>query len=202
MSLARYRLVAGELGKFIKRGPVLEIGSGTGRLLIEIARNVPDVYLTGIDISDEMIALSRLNTQKEGLSGRIEFREIPVEELSSFQENSFELVLSHASFSGWLRPEESLKEIAGILKPDGMLYISDWNRSAPMDAVSALARRALNEPEHLERIRMAFQAAYTGKELKKLLSDFIAETNKGGGPFRLIQFSTEEHWMTAVLKKI
>lgn len=190
MSQTRYELVASELRRYIKKGPILEIGCGTGRLLIEIARQESKLHLTGIDISGEMVALARVNSQKEGLSGRIDLRELPAEELSSFQDSSFQLVLSHASFSGWLRPVEILEEIARVLEPGGFLFISDWNRASPMDSISALMRRALNEPEHLERIRMAFEAAYTEREFKSFLS---------GSPFEIIDFHAEDHWMTAVL---
>lgn len=57
----------GELGAAIAEvivavpaaGPVLEVGTGTGVLGIEIARRIPDVELNGLDISPAMLARAR-----------------------------------------------------------------------------------------------------------------------------------------------
>lgn len=40
-------------------GPVLEVGTGTGVLGIEVARRLPDVELNGLDISPSMLAHAR-----------------------------------------------------------------------------------------------------------------------------------------------
>jgi len=192
MSMARYRFVAEDLKRFLIGGKLLEVGCGTGRLLITLAEELPEISFKGADISEEMLCLARANAQKEGFSESISLLKGTAEELSEIPDSSFDCVLSHASFSGWLDPENSLKEISRILKPGGVLYISDWRRDAPMEAVSALMRRAMNEPAHLERIRMAFEAAYSEGEFKGILSH---------SPFALIEFRTEDHWMTGVLRK-
>lgn len=40
-------------------GPVLEVGTGTGVLGIEVARRVPELELSGLDISPDMLARAR-----------------------------------------------------------------------------------------------------------------------------------------------
>ena len=47
-------------------GPVLEIGCGTGRVLLPIAR--AGVDMTGMDASPEMLEICRRRLQSEGLS--------------------------------------------------------------------------------------------------------------------------------------
>jgi ubiquinone/menaquinone biosynthesis C-methylase UbiE len=193
MSLERYRDVAKDLKRLLLNGKLLDIGCGTGRLLLTLAEEFPETSFNGIDISEEMLYMARANAQRAGLSEKISFKKASAEELELILANSFGFVLSHASFSGWLDPILSLKEISRILKPDGILYISDWNRSAPSDVFSSLMRRALNESEHLERIRMAMEAAYTEEEFKGIL---------GQAPFTFLDFRTRDHWMTAVLKRM
>jgi len=218
--MARYRAVAEDLKRFLIKGKLLDIGCGTGRLLFLLLREMPQISATGIDVSEEMLSLARGNAQKEGFSERISLLKGTAEELQVFTSDGFDCVLSHASFSGWLAPEIALEEIARILKPDGILYISDWNRSAPAHAFSSLIRRALNEPAHLERIRMGFEAAYSEGEFKDILSKVAdksrdvnsirhspapayAGVNSSGNPesFALLDFRTEDHWMTGVLRK-
>lgn len=50
---------------------VLEIGCGTGRNLIRAARQYPQAYFYGIDISNEMLATARESIARAGLSARV-----------------------------------------------------------------------------------------------------------------------------------
>jgi S-adenosylmethionine-diacylgycerolhomoserine-N-methlytransferase len=52
-------------------GTVLEVGCGTGRNLIAVARRYPSARLYGLDISQEMLATARANVARAGLSARI-----------------------------------------------------------------------------------------------------------------------------------
>jgi len=45
---------------------VLEIGCGTGRNLVELARRFPRAHLTGVDLSDSMLAVARRKTAALG----------------------------------------------------------------------------------------------------------------------------------------
>ena len=53
-------------------GPVLELGSGTGRILIPIARE--GIKITGIDLSDQMISMmkEKLKTESDGTISKVE----------------------------------------------------------------------------------------------------------------------------------
>ncbi|MFM9977930.1 MAG: class I SAM-dependent methyltransferase [Sphingomonadaceae bacterium] len=52
-------------------GSVLEVGCGTGRNLIAVARRYPDARLFGLDISEEMLATARAKIAAAGLDARI-----------------------------------------------------------------------------------------------------------------------------------
>ncbi len=52
-------------------GSVLEVGCGTGRNLIAVARRYPTARLYGFDISEEMLATARANVEKAGFANRI-----------------------------------------------------------------------------------------------------------------------------------
>jgi S-adenosylmethionine-diacylgycerolhomoserine-N-methlytransferase len=45
---------------------ILEIGCGTGRNLVALARRFPDAQLTGVDLSGEMLAIARRKTAAFG----------------------------------------------------------------------------------------------------------------------------------------
>ena len=71
--LGRDRLIAGLA--LSPGAAVLEIGCGTGRNLIAVARAYPSARLFGLDISDEMLTTARAKVAAAGLSARIVLRQ-------------------------------------------------------------------------------------------------------------------------------
>ncbi len=53
---------------------VLEIGCGTARNLIRLARQRPDVHCYGLDVSTEMLATAAAKVKSHGLESRITTR--------------------------------------------------------------------------------------------------------------------------------
>lgn len=192
-SLTRYKKLSGLITARLASGHLLDIGTGTAGMLIELARAAPGMVFTGIDVSAEMLRLAEMNVRKEGLGARIRLLNASAEELNELPAHEFDAVLSNGSFSGWLNPKNSLDEIDRILKPEGLVFISDWHKDAPLEAVAALTRGALGEPSLFERILMAFKNAYTLEEFSGILAEAT--------PFELLELSAEEHWMTALLGK-
>jgi S-adenosylmethionine-diacylgycerolhomoserine-N-methlytransferase len=70
--LGRDRLIA-ELG-LEAGGTVLEMGCGTGRNLIAVARAYPEAELYGFDISEEMLKTAKTSVSRAGLGDRIHLR--------------------------------------------------------------------------------------------------------------------------------
>jgi S-adenosylmethionine-diacylgycerolhomoserine-N-methlytransferase len=71
--LGRDRLIA-ELG-LEAGGSVLEMGCGTGRNLIAVARTYPRATLYGFDISEEMLKSAKAAVSRAGLGDRIHLRQ-------------------------------------------------------------------------------------------------------------------------------
>jgi S-adenosylmethionine-diacylgycerolhomoserine-N-methlytransferase len=71
--LGRDRLIA-ELG-LEAGGTVLEMGCGTGRNLIAVARAYPQAELYGFDISEEMLKTAKTAVSRAGLGDRIHLRQ-------------------------------------------------------------------------------------------------------------------------------
>ncbi len=56
-------------------GTVLEVGCGTGRNLIQVARRYPTVRLFGLDISEAMLETARKSIERAGLGDRITLKQ-------------------------------------------------------------------------------------------------------------------------------
>lgn len=122
---------------------VLEIGCGTARNLIRIARRYPDVKLYGLDASTEMLRTAKDAVARAGLSGRIELRHGLAENVapSSF---GLDRPFDHAIFSYSLSmiPDwrGALAAAASSLREDGRVHVVDFGDQRTF---WPLARRAL-----------------------------------------------------------
>lgn len=116
-------------------GSVLDVGTGPGVLLAEIARQRPDLRITGIDPSGDMIAAA--NRTIRGLGDRVAARVGDVAALD-FPDASIDVVVSTFSMHHWPDVPAAVPELARVLRPGGGLYIYDFAK-APFDALDAAA---------------------------------------------------------------
>jgi S-adenosylmethionine-diacylgycerolhomoserine-N-methlytransferase len=114
-----------------KRGErVVEIGCGTARNLIRIAKRYPGVQLYGLDASREMLQTADDRVRRSGLESRITLAHGVAEELTpaSF---GLEGTFDHAIFSYSLSmiPDwrAALRAAATAVKPQGHIHIVDFS---------------------------------------------------------------------------
>jgi release factor glutamine methyltransferase len=74
---------------------VLDIGTGSGCILLSILRERPNFYGTGIDISKKSINISKFNTKKLNLMNRVKFFHSSVD---NFRIGKYDLVVSNPPY--------------------------------------------------------------------------------------------------------
>jgi len=132
-----YRRFAADVAQLAPGGAdVLDIGTGPGVLLVELAKVRPDLSLTGVDLSADMIATAERNLMP--LGGRATARVGDVTSLP-FADDSFDLIISSLSLHHWDDPESAAPELARVLRPGGRVYIYDFP-FAPFDQLAGAAR--------------------------------------------------------------
>jgi ubiquinone/menaquinone biosynthesis C-methylase UbiE len=132
-----YRRFAADIAGIAPDGSaVLDVGTGPGVLLAELARRRGDLRLTGIDLSADMVAAATRNLSEFGARATVlvgDVTDLP------FPDGSFDLVVSSFSLHHWDHPESAVPQLARVLRPGGRLVIYDF-RFAPFDALTAAAR--------------------------------------------------------------
>jgi len=117
-------------------GSVLDVGTGPGILLAELAARRPDLQLTGVDLSTDMIAAATRNLRpfEERACARVgDVTSLP------FPDRSFDLIVSSLSLHHWDHPEAAVPELARVLRPGGRVWIYDFP-FAPFDKLADTAR--------------------------------------------------------------
>ena len=101
------------------QGKLLDIGTGPGRLLNVINKRNKNIDLYGLDISESMVDLARVNL-KNCENVCLQVGNITRTE---FQDNFFDFIVSTGSFYNWDHPVEGLNEVYRILKPGKTAYV-------------------------------------------------------------------------------
>jgi ubiquinone/menaquinone biosynthesis C-methylase UbiE len=122
-------------------GTVLDVGTGPGVLLVEIARLRPDLRLTGVDLSADMVAAAERNLQE--LNGRASARRGDVADLP-FPADSFDLIVSSLSLHHWDDPRAAGPELARVLRPGGRVYLYDFRFAPFQDLIAAAEGTSLS----------------------------------------------------------
>ena len=108
-------------------GNALEVGPGPGYLGLEWLKHTQGTTLSGLDISEDMIAIAERNAKGYGLAERVRYIKGDARKMP-FDDEHFDAVFSNGSLHEWANTEEILNEIARILKPGGRYCISDLRR--------------------------------------------------------------------------
>jgi ubiquinone/menaquinone biosynthesis C-methylase UbiE len=134
-----YRRLAADLDALAPSGAdLLDVGTGPGILLAEVGERRPDLRLTGLDLSADMVALAGRNLRRLGNRVRLHTGDVTA---LPFPDDSFDLVVSSLSMHHWDRPAAAVPELARVLRPGGRLHVYDF-RLAPFDDLTAAASAA------------------------------------------------------------
>jgi ubiquinone/menaquinone biosynthesis C-methylase UbiE len=132
-----YRAVAADIAGSAAQGSrILDIGTGPGVLLVELAARRPDLHLTGADLSADMIAAATRNVAGSDIACVVaDVSDLP------FPDQSFDMVVSSLSLHHWDHPEAAVPELARVMRPNGRVVIYDLP-FAPFDELTAAAEAA------------------------------------------------------------
>jgi ubiquinone/menaquinone biosynthesis C-methylase UbiE len=160
------------LRKGIRSGRVLDIGTGSGRLAIELAKVKSCQFdIIALDISENMIKKARENARLYGVENKIKFL-VSTAAALPFANNSFDLVISYASLHHWFKPVTVFDEVARVTKESGHFIIRDNKRvyqNPVWKAVIWFISKFMNK-RHRENWPQAIMASYTIPEAHEILS--------------------------------
>ncbi|GAA3731999.1 class I SAM-dependent methyltransferase [Salinactinospora qingdaonensis] len=160
----------------VDEGDVLDIGTGPGVLVDEIARRRRDLRLTGIDLSEDMIAAAQRNLEIWGSRANAHVGDVT--ELP-FPDDSFDLIVTSFSLHHWEDPQAAVPELARVLRPGGRLYIYDF-RFAPFETIVDTARaQSVLTGRPARRTQIRTGVPLLPRCVRQVLS--AAPTTPGGG---------------------
>ena len=137
-------------------GKVLDVGTGLGRVAVEVAKQFPEAHVTGVDTWTKgwkLFGMTKAGAEKnariEGVSGRCAFQTGSALDLP-FEDGEFQLVVSSFAFHEVKVPDRMvlLKEAIRVLASGGVFVICD-----PLSGSFLKAYNVMNVPELLEKVQ-------------------------------------------------
>jgi release factor glutamine methyltransferase len=85
-----------ELAGGFERPRIVDVGAGSGAIAVALACKLPAARTTAVDISASAIEIARANAERNGVAGRIDFKESDL--LAAVADERFEMIVSNPPY--------------------------------------------------------------------------------------------------------
>ncbi|TXT58120.1 MAG: hypothetical protein BAJALOKI1v1_1750008 [Promethearchaeota archaeon] len=187
--------ITSKVKEYEPTGTIVDLGCGSGNLIVQLAKNFPDQSIIGVDISQEMLNAAKKRVEREVPSRGIEFKKGSSQSLP-FPDNSVDFLISSLSLHHWLDPLEALNEIFRVLQKGGSLIIFDFRRNSRNFFYNLLSfATKIVVPKALKRINEplgSLLSSYSENEIKEIFA---------GSQFQEYEIEPKMAWMFIIAKK-
>jgi ubiquinone/menaquinone biosynthesis C-methylase UbiE len=186
---------AGRLGQSdLHRQFVVDVGTGTARIPIELCRMEPLGRIVGVDLAREMLRVGRENVGSSGFSARIALQLARATALP-FRDACSPAVVSNSLIHHLPEPARALREMTRVVARGGLLFVRDLFRPASSSAVDQIVDTyAAGATAHQRQLLDdSLRAALTVEEVREAIE---------GLPLIQVSLSatSDRHWTLVALR--
>jgi SAM-dependent methyltransferase len=176
---------------------VLDVGTGTARIPIELCKLATGFTIVAIDLADHMLAMALENAKRAGVEGRIRLEKVDAKSLP-YADGAFAATISNSIVHHIPQPKRALDGMWRVTAPGGRIFVRDLARP-PTDAeverlVALHGGSPPDEPDaraSFFRAHASFRAsicaALTVDEVTMLVAPL-------GIPAHAITLTSDRHW--------
>jgi len=173
---------------------ILDLGTGTAQIPIELCRRCHDCRVMAVDASVSMLDIARGNIDVAGAMEQIQLQRVDAKAME-FSDDMFDAVMSNSIIHHIPEPRVCLQEAIRVTRPGGLLFFRDLLRpSSESELKSLVDKYTGDEIDHAQRMfGESLHAALSLDEIRNLLESlgFNPET---------VQQSSDRHWTWSAIK--
>jgi ubiquinone/menaquinone biosynthesis C-methylase UbiE len=185
-------------------GRVLDVGTGTALIPIELCSRYAEVVVDAIDLATHMLVLAERNVARAGLANRVSVARVDAK-ATGWPSHQYDVVMSNSIIHHIPDPPDALAEMWRLVKPGGLLFVRDLERPATAERVAELVHEYAPIPEGSaestramhERQRALFEASLhaglTVAEVRAMVAPL-------GIPASAVKTTSDRHWTLAHVK--
>lgn len=172
---------------------LLDVGTGTARIPLELCRRDVRVRVTGVDLASHMLAVARENVLRSEVAERIELTLVDAKSLP-FADGAFDAVLSNSIVHHIPDPALAFREMLRVASR--ALFVRDLLRPEDEDELLHLVRLHGGTPrdeQHRRQVLLleaSLRAALTVAEVRAMVAPL-------GIPERAVQRTSDRHFTLA-----
>jgi len=173
------------------QGEILDLGTGTAQIPIELCRRSPAARVLAVDAAAHMIEVARRNVARAGLSDRIRLERIDAKRLP-YGDGTFAAAISNSIVHHVPRPRDVLAEAWRVVAPGGLIFFRDLLRPDDEAALRRLldAYAAGANQHQRQMLADSLHAALTVEEIRQIVAEF-------GQPAGSVHATSDRHWTWA-----
>ena len=167
---------------------VLDVGTGTAQIPIELAKRHSQVHVTAIDMAEHMLRVGRNNVERAGLTARIELRACDAKRMP-FADGAFDAVISNSIVHHIPEPIAVFREMSRVVKPGGLIFVRDLLRPADRPSLDFIVRTYAGDANAHQQKMFAesLHAALTLDEVRSLVTQV-------GFDATAVTQTSDRHW--------
>jgi ubiquinone/menaquinone biosynthesis C-methylase UbiE len=167
---------------FLKVGPdrlpgratcrVLDVGTGTAQIPIEICQRRNDLRITAIDLAAHMLQIAQRNVIAAGMTAQIKLEQVDAKGLP-YGDAEFDAVISNSIVHHIPEPSLAFREMVRVLRKGGSLFVRDLLRPPDMQTLERLVAVYAGEANEHQRqmFHDSLHAALSLEEVRDLARD-------------------------------
>jgi ubiquinone/menaquinone biosynthesis C-methylase UbiE len=186
--------VADFLAVWDRQGPVLDVGTGTAQIPLELCRHALNVQVTAVDMAEHMLQVARENVQRAGHADRIRLEKADAKQMP-YGDGTFGAVISNSIVHHIPEPGQVLAEMVRVVKPAGLLFVRDLLRPKTEEELRHLVATYAGQ-ENARQQQMFADSLHAALNLTEIGDLVVALGFDRAG----VRQTTDRHW-TWVAKK-
>lgn len=167
---------------------VLDVGTGTAQIPIELCRRDRRVRVKGVDLAAEMLKVGRKNVEAAKLAERIELELVDAKGLP-YPDGSFAAVMSNSIVHHIPEPRFAIGEMVRVCRSGGLIFVRDLLRpESERELERLVAMYAGDSNEHQQLMfHDSLHAALTLAEIRAIVGEFGFERAR-------VTQTSDRHW--------
>ncbi|MCS6865883.1 MAG: class I SAM-dependent methyltransferase [Gemmataceae bacterium] len=176
-------------------GEVIDVGTGPGRIPVELCRRCPQLNIVAVDLAEHMLALAQQHIAAAGWTDRIRLVKADAKQLP-FGDQAFAAAICNGSVHHIPDPRACLRELHRVCGIGGTIFVRDLIRPRSERELDHLVKHYAAEANDHQRALFAasLRAALTVEEVR------AAVESLGYGP-ETVQQTSDRHWTWAATRR-
>lgn len=172
----------------IDLGDVLDLGTGTALIPIELCRQDHECRVMAVDLAVSMLELARYNVEAGGMIERITLAQVDAKKMG-YDRGAFDVVISNSIIHHIPEPLSCLREMVRVVAEDGLLFIRDLMRPEDTETLEKLVVAYTGkESEYSQKLfRDSLHAALSLDEIREHVASLGFETDS-------VKATSDRHW--------